>query len=59
MTNNMTNKTQIAAQKINEMTKDGKYLMIFLMTFGSCKNLELKDEETIDSMIDFLTKKGY
>ena len=55
----MTNKTQIAAQKINEMKKDGKYIITFLVIFGSFKNLELKDEETIDSMINFLTKKGF
>lgn len=55
----MTNLIELTAAKISQMKKEGKYTISFLMVFGSFKNLELKSEETIAQMLEFLTKKGY
>jgi hypothetical protein len=57
----MTNTLNIAQleNKISNMKKDGKYTTNFLLVFGSIKNLELKSEDILIRMDDFLTKKGF
>jgi hypothetical protein len=56
----MTNTVNIAEleNKISNMKKDGKYTTNFLLVFGSMKNLELKSEDILIRMNEFLTKKG-
>jgi hypothetical protein len=56
----MTNTVNIAKleNKISNMKKDGKYTTNFLLVFGSMKNLELKSEDILIRMNEFLTKKG-
>ena len=57
----MTNTLNIAQleNKISNMKKDGKYTTNFLLFFGSMKNLELKSEDILIRMDEFLTKKGF
>jgi hypothetical protein len=51
--------TQQLENKISNMKKDGKYTTNFLLVFGSMKNLELKSEDILIKMDEFLTKKGF
>jgi tRNA U34 5-methylaminomethyl-2-thiouridine-forming methyltransferase MnmC len=57
----MTNKVNIAEleNKISKMKKEGKYTASFLFIFSSTKNLELKSENLLILMQNYLTKKGY
>lgn len=62
MTTTFNDKQTLVLQleaKISAMKKCGKYTIEFLNIFGSLKNLEIKGDEFLASMNDYLVRKGF